>query len=77
MFSNEDLKCLDPEYFSIIATDAYDVTIMSRNTGHYWYLHNPEYPEQFTEFFLNHFSVPPAKHYKGKRNLKQRIISNS
>ena len=37
MFSNEDLKCLDPEYFSIITTDAYDVTIMSRNTGHYWY----------------------------------------
>ena len=46
MFSNEDLKCLDPEYFSIITTDAYDVTIMSRNTGHYWYLHNPEYPEE-------------------------------
>ena len=33
MFSNEDLKCLDPEYFSIITTDAYDVTIMSRNTA--------------------------------------------
>ena len=44
MFSNEDMKCLDPAYFSIITTDAYDVTIMSRNTGHYWYLHNPEYP---------------------------------
>ena len=39
MFSNEDLKCLDPKYFSIIDTDAYDVTIMSRNTGHCWYLH--------------------------------------
>lgn len=48
MLSNEDLKCLDPKYFSFITTDAYDVTIMSRNTGHYWYLHNPEYPEQGT-----------------------------
>lgn len=48
MFSNEDLKCLDPEYFNIITKDAYDVTIMSRNTGHYWYLHNPEYPKQGT-----------------------------
>lgn len=46
MFSNEDLKCLDSKYFSIINTDAYDVTVMSRNTRHYWYLHNPEYPEQ-------------------------------
>lgn len=25
MFSNEDLKCLDPEYFVIIVADAYDV----------------------------------------------------
>ena len=48
MFSSEDLKSLDPQYFSIISTDAYDVTIMSRNTGHYWYLHNPEYPEKGT-----------------------------
>ena len=48
MFSNEDLKCLDQEYFNIITTDVYDVTIMSRNTGHYWYLHNPEYPDQGT-----------------------------
>lgn len=48
MSSNEDLKCLDPKYFSIITTDVYDVTIMSRNTGYYWYLHNPEYPEQGT-----------------------------
>ena len=48
MFNSEDLKCLDPQYFIIIATDAFDVTIMSRNTGHYWYLHNPEYPEQGT-----------------------------
>lgn len=35
MFSSEDMKRLDPQYFSIIVTDAYDVTIMSRNTGHY------------------------------------------
>jgi hypothetical protein len=38
MFSNEDLKCLDPEYFSIITTDAYDVTIMLHNAssnGHF------------------------------------------
>ena len=31
MFSSEDLKCLDPEYFSIIIADAYNVTVMSRN----------------------------------------------
>lgn len=50
MFNSEDLKYLDPQYFYIIATDAFDVTIMSRNTGHYWYLHNPEYPECGQDF---------------------------
>lgn len=48
MFNTEDLKCLDPKYFNIIAVDDYDVTIISRNTGHYWYLHNPEYPGEGT-----------------------------
>ena len=33
MFSSENLKYLDSSYFSIITTDAYDVTIMFRNTG--------------------------------------------
>ncbi len=60
MFSNEDLKCLDPAYFSIITTDAYDVTIMSRNTGHYWYLRiNVNWCRTETEFisvFILHFS---------------------
>ncbi len=44
MFDATDLSALDPKYFSIIFTDAFDVTVMSRNTGHYWFIHNPEYP---------------------------------
>ena len=61
MFSNEDLKCLDPAYFSIITTDVYDVTIMSRNTGHYWYLHNPEYPNQGTVIIFHKHKASPAR----------------
>ena len=48
MFSREELQALDPAYFNIITADEFDVTIMSRNTGHYWYLHNPEYPNKGT-----------------------------
>ncbi len=48
MFSAEELNSLDRKYFNVIAANEYDVTIMSRNTGHYWYLHNPEYPKQGT-----------------------------
>ena len=68
MFNAEDLKCLDPHYFSIISTDAFDVTIMSRNTGHYWYLHNPEYPEQGTVII---FHKHKASHPNLRRPQKQ------
>ena len=40
MFSRKDLECLDPRYFEIIYMDDRDVTIMSRNTRHMWYIHN-------------------------------------
>ena len=39
MFSRKDLECLDPGYFEIIYMDDRDVTIMSRNTRHVWYIH--------------------------------------
>ncbi len=48
MFSAEEIQSIDKKYFNIIAVNEYDVTIMSRNTGHFWYLHNPEYPERGT-----------------------------
>ena len=76
MFSNEDLKCLDPEYFNIITTDAYDVTIMSRNTGHYWYLHNPEYPEQGTVIIFHKHKASHPYHQHGRANtLRQAVRS--
>ncbi len=36
MFSIEELQNLDQKYFVIIVADPYDVTIMSKNTSHYW-----------------------------------------
>ena len=48
MFDANDFKCLDPAYFNVIAANEYDVTVMSLNSGHYWYLHNPEYPDKGT-----------------------------
>jgi len=44
MFDAKELASLDDRYFVIIYRDPYDVTIQSKNTGHYWSLHNPEYP---------------------------------
>lgn len=44
MFSEEDLKCFDKNYFAFIVVSDYDVTIMSKNTGHMKYIHNPGDP---------------------------------
>lgn len=39
MFTDEELQKIDPKYFNVIVLDGLDVTIQSRNTGHWWYLH--------------------------------------
>lgn len=74
MFNLDDLKCLDPEYFCIITVDDYDVTVMSRNTGHYWYLHNSEYPgEGSVVIFHKHkFSHPYHRH--GRANTLRQAV---
>lgn len=75
MFSTEDMKCLDPEYFVILVADPYDVSIMSKNTGHYWYLHNPEYPEEGTTIiFHRHHGGSMPYHLHGRANNLRRAV---
>lgn len=58
MFDENSLKKIDTKYFNIILMDDRDITIQSRNTGHYWYLHCTEYPmEQSLIIFHKHFFV--------------------
>ena len=44
VFRTEEIEKLDKSYFNIILAENYDVTIQSKNMGHIWYTHNPEYP---------------------------------
>ena len=44
MFTAEELQAIDTEYFRMIVMDPYDLTIQSKCTGHYWYLHSTGYP---------------------------------
>ena len=76
MFSTEDLKVLNPKYFSIIAVADYDVTIMSRNTGHIWYIHNPEYPGEGTCIIFHKHNASHPYHQHGRANtLRQAVRS--
>lgn len=66
MFSTEELAALDRSYFSVIRADAYDVTIMSKNTGHVWYIHNPEYPEPGDCIIFHKHQTSHPYHRHGK-----------
>ena len=74
MFKHDSLEKLDPKYFNIICADQKDVTIQSKNTGHYWYLHCAEYPteESLVIFHKHKFSHPYHQHGKA-RTLRQAV----
>ena len=76
MFNQEHLSQIDKQYFNVIMLDGKDVTIQSRNTGHYWYLHCAGYPteEALVIFHKHRFSHPHHQH--GRANtLRQAIRS--
>ena len=74
MFDESSLKKIDSEYFNIILMDDRDITIQSRNTGHYWYLHCTEYPmEQSLIIFHKHFFKCPY-HQHGRANMLNQAV---
>lgn len=76
MFSTAKLKVLDPKHFSIIAVDNYDVTIMSRNTGHIWYIHNPEYPKKRSKVIYHKHSISHSYHQHWKANTLRKAVKS-
>lgn len=68
VFDAEDLKCLDWKYFQVINVNECDVTIMSRNTEHFWYLHNSEYPEKGTGIISHKHRASNTYHHHGRAN---------
>lgn len=76
MFSKEELKSLDTKYFAVIVADEYDVTVMSRNTGHYWYIHNPEYPGKGSCIIFHKHKASHPYHQHGRADtLRQAVRS--
>lgn len=76
MFDAKDLECLDPEYFNIIMADEYDVTVMSRKTGHYWYVHCTGAPGDMACIIFHKHKYNHPYHQHGHGNsLRQAIRS--
>lgn len=76
MFDANELKCIDTQYFNIITVTDYDLTIMSKNTGHYWYLHCTGVPGDAASiiFHKHKYSHPYHQHGRGN-SLKQALQS--
>ena len=71
MFRAEEIEKLDKSYFNIILAENYDVTIQSKNTGHIWYIHNPEYPgEGECIIFHKHRASQPYHQHGRARSIK-------
>lgn len=76
MFDTEQLKAIDSSYFIIIIVDDYDITIQSRNTGHYWYLHSTDAPvDAACVIFHKHKYSHPYHQHGRARTLRQAVRS--
>ncbi len=76
MFRAEEIEKLDKSYFNIILAENYDVTIQSKNTGHIWYIHNPEYPGEGECIIFHKHRVSQPYHQHGRaRSLGQAVRS--
>ena len=78
MFNQEHLSQIDKQYFNVIMLDGKDVTIQSRNTGHYWYLHYTEYPQdESLVLFHKHIFHHPYNQHGRANTLIQAVKSIS
>lgn len=76
MFEQKSLDRIDGDYFNIIIADSQDVTIQSRNTGHYWYLHCAGYPTEEALVIFHKHRFKDGYHQHGHaRSLRQAIKS--
>lgn len=65
MFDAKGQGCLEPEYFDIIMANEYDVTAMSRNTAHYWYVHCTGVPGDMACIILSKCNYPYYQYSHG------------
>ena len=74
MFTTKELESIDRNYFHVIGTSCYAVTLQSKNTKHYWHILHQQY-RTFTSCAIQHKhnAEDPFHDYKSAPNLKQAI----
>lgn len=64
MFTTKELQSIDRNYFTVIVADAFDVTLISNNTRHVWYIHSVEFVDRnlCLVYHKHHISRPYHSH---------------
>lgn len=74
MFTTEELQAIDRKYFTVIVADAYDVTLISNNTKHVWYIHNVELADRnFCLVYHKHHINHPYHNHSRCGTLRRAI----
>lgn len=76
MFDTKDLEAISQEYFNIICTSEYDVTVQSKNTGHFWYLHNVTQPNANACVIFHKHKYSHPYHLHGRAKTLRQAIRN-
>ena len=72
----KDLDAISQEYFNIICTCEYDVTVQSKNAGHFWYLHNVTKPNTNACVIFHKHKCSHPYHLHGRANTLRQAIHN-
>lgn len=75
MFDAKELESLDATYFTVIYKDPFDVTIRSKNTGHFWSLHSPDCPDNNVVIIFHSHHAEPYHMHGRTRTLRQAVRS--
>ena len=76
MFDTNQLEVLDQSYFNVIFVTDRDVTIQSKNTGHYWYMHCTEYPKKGNCIIFHKHRCSHPYHQHGKAGTLRQAVRN-
>ncbi len=73
MFDMNELESLDTTYFSVLYKDPFDITIRSKNTGHFWSLHSPDCPENNVVVIFHSHHAEPFHMHGRTHTLRQAV----
>ena len=76
MFTTEELQSIGRKYFTVIVADAYDVTLISNNTRHVWYIHSVELKDRNLCLVYHKHKIDHPYHSHYRCRTLRRAIRN-